>query len=79
MNSELMEEIEDIIRDVSGYEDDLEPEWDLIENRIIKSVMLLEIISEIEDEYDLDVTPQDVYDGHFASLKAMVKFVSRNT
>ena len=79
MDSELMEEIEDIIRDVSGYEDDFEPEWDLVENRIIKSVMLLEIISEIEDEYDLDVTPQDVYDGHFASLKAMVSFVSRNT
>ncbi|MBN2725338.1 MAG: acyl carrier protein [Deltaproteobacteria bacterium] len=73
--SEIKEEIQNIIIDVSGFEGQIDPETDLVGKRIIKSVMLLEIISIIEEDYDLEVTAQDVYDGHFKSLNSMVAFV----
>ncbi|MBU1241140.1 hypothetical protein KKF84_03165 [Myxococcota bacterium] len=71
----IKEQIEEIVRDVSGHEDPLEEEWDLVGKRIIKSVMLLEIIATIEEDFDVDVTAQDVYEGHFVSLKSMKKFI----
>lgn len=70
--------LEEIVRDVSGYEEDIDPKWDLVAKRIIKSVMLLEIIAIIEEDFDLEVTAQDVYEGHFTSLKAMDKFLNND-
>ena len=71
----VMEQLEEIVRDVSGYEDPIDADWDLVEKRIIKSVMLLEIIAIIEEDFDIEVTAQDLYEGHFATLKAMKKFL----
>jgi acyl carrier protein len=73
--NEYLDRISEIIVDISGYEDEIKSEWDLVKKRIIKSVMLLEIISEIEEDYDIDVTPQDVYDGHFISINSMASYV----
>jgi acyl carrier protein len=71
-------QVEEIIRDVSGFEDKIDKEWDLVSKKIIKSVMLLEIISIIEEDFDLDVTAQDIYDGHFVSIKSIKKFIKSN-
>ncbi len=70
-------QLEEIVRDVSGVEGEIDPTWDLVAQRVIKSVMLLEIIATIEEEFEVDVTAQDVYEGHFASLRAMDAFLKR--
>ncbi|MBU1221493.1 hypothetical protein KKF34_04845 [Myxococcota bacterium] len=73
---ELLKNIENTVLDVSGYSGDLDYSWDLVAKRIIKSVMLLEIISIIEEEYDIEVTAQHVFDGHFASINSIAGFVN---
>jgi len=75
----IKEQLEEIVRDVSGHEDSIDEEWDLVGKRIIKSVMLLEIIATIEEDFDLEVTAQDVFEGHFTSLKTMKKFIKSKT
>jgi len=72
---DVISQLEQIVRDVSGTEAALDPDVDLVGRRLIKSVMLLEIISQIEELYDLEVTAQDVYAGHFVSLNAMAAFI----
>jgi len=72
---DVISQLEQIVRDVSGTTAVLDPEADLVGRRIIKSVMLLEIIATIEELYDFEVTAQDVYAGHFVSLASMAKFI----
>lgn len=72
---DVISQLEQILRDVSGAAGALDPEADLVGRRIIKSVMLLEIISQIEETWDLEVTAQDVYAGHFVSLRSMAAFI----
>ncbi len=72
---DVISQLEQIVRDVSGTDAALDPDADLVGRRLIKSVMLLEIISQIEEVYDLEVTAQDVYAGHFVSLRAMAAFI----
>jgi acyl carrier protein len=72
---DVISQLEQIVRDVSGAASELDPEADLVGRRIIKSVMLLEIISQIEETWELEVTAQDVYAGHFVSLRSMAEFL----
>jgi acyl carrier protein len=67
--------LEQFVRDVSGYAGAIDPDADLVARRIIKSVMLLEIISLVEEEFGLEVTAQDVYAGHFVSIHSMARFI----
>jgi acyl carrier protein len=72
---DVISQLEQIVRDVSGVASDLDPEADLVGRRLIKSVMLLEIISQIEEVWEIEVTAQDVYAGHFVSMRAMADFI----
>ncbi len=72
---DVISTLEQFVRDVSGHAGVIDPDADLVARRIIKSVMLLEIISLVEEEFDFEVTAQDVYAGHFVSINSMARFI----
>lgn len=72
---DVISTIEQFVRDVSGYMGAIDPNADLVARRIIKSVMLLEIISLVEEEFNIEVTAQDIYAGHFVSIHSMAQFL----
>lgn len=72
---DIISTLEQFVRDVSGYMGAIDRDADLVARRIIKSVMLLEIISLVEEEFNIEVTAQDIYAGHFVSIHSMAQFL----
>lgn len=48
---------------------------DLVDTGVVQSMQLLELVNFVADRWGLEVSPGDLYDGHFASVDAIVAFV----
>lgn len=63
--------------------EDIEPGVDyencttLIDDGILESFAILSIVSELEDEFDISVTPVDIVPENFNSAQALWKMVQR--
>ena len=69
----MKEKISEIIKELTGYEE-LE-EVDLIENNILDSLAFIELISELEDEFDVEIQPTQVPSDTWRSLENIVKLI----
>lgn len=47
----------------------------MIDDGIIDSFTIMEIVTEIEEKFDVEVNPDDVTEEHFKTLDAIVDFV----
>ena len=69
-----MEEFLELLKDiVPGV--DFETSTDLIDGGILTSFDILSIVSEIEDEYGVELSPKDLKPGNFNSAKALWNLV----
>ena len=50
----------------------------LIDDKILSSFDILSIVSEIEDEYDVELSPADLTPANFNSAKALWELVEKN-
>lgn len=48
---------------------------DIIRKGIIASMQLLDLINHLADTYQVEIEEADVFDGHFASVDAIVAFL----
>jgi acyl carrier protein len=55
----------------------LDPEEDLLEQRIIDSLGILRLVSFLEKTHGIHVADEDVVPENFQSLNSMVKFVEQ--
>ena len=69
---ELLEILEEIRPNV-----DFENETALVDNQILSSFDILSIISEISEEFDIEVTPAQIIPANFNSAKAMWEMIQR--
>jgi len=53
----------------------LDPDEDLLEQRIIDSLGILKLVSYIEKAHGIKVLDQDIVPENFQSINSMVKFV----
>lgn len=67
---EFMELLEDICPDVEF--EDCET---LIDDGYLDSFAILSIVSELQDEYDITITPAEIIPENFNSAKALWKMV----
>ena len=69
---ELMEILEDICPDV-----DFETEEALVDDHILTSFHILSIISEISEEFDIQVTPAEIVRENFNSAERLWNMIQR--
>ncbi len=69
---ELIEILEDIQPDA-----DYETCTTLIDDGILDSFAILSIVSELEDAYDIRITPAEIIPENFNSAKALYEMVQR--
>lgn len=68
----LIEILEDIQPDV-----DYENCETLIDDGILNSFAILSIVSELQDEFDVEITPAEIIPDNFNSAKALWNMVCR--
>ena len=71
-----MEEIISILEEIQP-DADYETCETLIDDNILDSFAILSIISELEDEYDIRITPAEIIPANFNSAKAIYAMVKR--
>lgn len=72
LNGKLIEILEDIQPDA-----DYESCTTLIDDGILDSFAILSIVSELQDEFDITITPADIIPDNFNSAKALWDMVCR--
>ncbi|MDO4486795.1 MAG: phosphopantetheine-binding protein [Bacillota bacterium] len=66
---EILNEIDDTI--------DYENEKKLIDARLINSMAVVELVGEIEEEFDVEITASELKPENFNSVEAMMKMITR--
>lgn len=72
MREKVLEILEDLIPD-----EEFEGRTGLVEDRILSSFSILNLISEIYDELDVEIPVEDVVPENFDSLDAIVEMVEK--
>ena len=71
-----MDELIEILQDVQP-DADYENCTTLIDDGILDSFAVLSIVSELEDQYDIRITPADIVPDNFNSAQAIYSMVKR--
>lgn len=71
-----MEELLDILRDIDP-DVDYENEESLIDDGLLDSMAVLELVSTLEDTFDIEITPTDLVPANFNSAKSMWAMIGR--
>lgn len=76
MNEEL-KTLTDYIRDEFGYDGEIELNTDLLEEQILDSFSIIQVAVFIQDEFDLELDPDDLVRENLSSLSSMMKLIER--
>lgn len=71
-----MEKLIEILKDINP-DIDYETETKLIDGSLLDSMSVLELVSTLEDEFDIEITPTDLVPANFNSAQAMWAMVQR--
>lgn len=71
-----MEKLIDILEDIQP-DADYENCTTLIDDGILESFAILSIVGELEDEFDISITPAEIIPENFNSAKALWAMVQR--
>lgn len=71
-----MEELLDILKDLKPGVD-FENEKNLIEDRILDSLDVMNLTVELNDEFDIEITPLDILPENFKSVETMYALITR--
>ncbi|MGN0046681.1 MAG: phosphopantetheine-binding protein [Eggerthellaceae bacterium] len=71
MRDTILEILQDIRSDI-----DFESETELVDGGLLTSLDIVAIVSELNDEFDVDISPDDLLPEKFNSVDAMVELIS---
>ena len=72
----MEEKIIGIIQDLTGYKDlKKNKEIDLLENEIIDSLAFIELISSLENEFNIEIQPTQVDPNTWRSINSIIDLV----
>jgi acyl carrier protein len=72
MREKLLAILEEIVPDV-----DFEKETALIDDGLLESFDIVNLVSELNDEFDIEIRPKDLQAANFNSIDAMVEMIER--
>ena len=71
-----MEELLDILKGLKpGF--DFENEKNLIEDRLLDSLDVMNLTVELNDEFDIEITPLDILPENFKSIETIYALITR--
>lgn len=71
-----MEEIIEILEDLKPGVD-FKSQQHLIDDHIIESMMMLQLVSALNDEFDVEITPKDLVPENFQTVDAIYALVQQ--
>ncbi len=71
-----MEKLLEILKDIDP-DIDYEIEDHLIDDGLLDSMQVLELVSTLEDEFDIEVTPTELVPDNFNSAESMWDMIQR--
>ena len=71
-----VEELLDILKGLKPGVD-FENEKNLIDDRLLDSLDVMNLTVELNDEFDIEITPLDILPEHFQSVDAMYALITR--
>lgn len=75
-NFKMEEKIIEIIENLTGYQELKENrEMDLLENEILDSLAFIELITALEQEFDIEIQPTQVEPSTWRTVKNMTDFI----
>lgn len=72
MNEKVLEILQDIRPDV-----EFEGNNSLVDNGDLESLDVVALIGELNDEFDIDISVEDIIPENFNSLQAIVELINR--
>jgi len=72
MKETVMEILQEIRKDV-----DFENETKLIDDNILASLDIVAIVGEFNDEFDIEITVEDLVPENFNSVDAMIRLITK--
>ena len=73
----MEERIMKIIQELTGYKDlENNKDIDLIENEIIDSLAFIELVSSLEDEFEIEIQPTQIDPNTWRKLYSIVNLVT---
>ena len=75
MDKEL-EIIADYIRSEMAYEGDIEPDIDLLDEKILDSFSIVQVALFIQEQFDIELEAEDLNRDNLASLNNMLALVN---
>ena len=71
-----MEKIIEILEELKPGVDFLKEEH-LIDDHSLESMMMVQLVAALNDEFDIEITPRDIVPENFQSVKAINEMVER--
>ncbi len=71
-----MEELIEVLKSVKpGY--DFNEDTELIKNKVFDSLAMIQLVSELSDEFDVEITAEDIVPENFESVKSIYSMIKR--
>ena len=71
-----MEELKSLLEELRP-DIDFDNEKQLVTNRVLESFDIINLVSELDDEFDIKIKPADLIPENFNSVEAMWKMIQR--
>lgn len=71
-----MEELIKILEDINPSAD-YKNETDLIENKVLDSLKIVQLVGALNDEFDIEITPIDIVPENFKNAEAIYAMIKR--
>ncbi len=71
-----MEELLKILKTIKPGVD-FEAQTDLIESRVLDSLKIVQLVAELNDTFDIEITPPDVVPENFRTVDAIWSMIER--
>ncbi|MCR4589260.1 MAG: acyl carrier protein [Lachnospiraceae bacterium] len=72
MREKLLEILSEVRPDI-----DFESETELVSGSILESFDIVQIVAELDDEFDIEISPKDLTAENFNSLDALEELIER--
>ncbi len=71
-----MEELIEVLKSVKpGY--DFNEDTELIKNKVFDSLAMIQLVAELSDEFDVEITAEDIVPENFESVKSIYSMIKR--
>lgn len=71
-----MEELIEVLKSVKpGY--DFTEDTELIKNKVFDSLAMIQLVAELSDEFDVEITAEDIVPENFETVKSIYNMIKR--